>query len=114
MRRLWFFEIEKYTGIYDVMHCNTEEKANAFFLQFLVNIDHPLWGEHLEEGVECHNRYSRYREETCYAFNDHTYCSLNFFKKKNSLILEFDDFEWPNFKEVMIDSTKIDSLLAEM
>ena len=107
------FEIDPYRYRYDCMHCDTEEKANAF-LNYLVNIGHPLWDEHLDGGVEVYNRYSSYKEKTCYAFNDHTYCYIDYFKNKDCFILEFDDFEWPNFKEVMIDSTRIDSMLAEM
>ena len=104
------FEIEKYTGRYDAMHCNTEEKANAF-LDYLVRVGRPLWRSRHLDG---HNCYSNYEEETCYAFNDHSYCGLEFFRRNNALVLEFDDFEWPNFKETVIDSAKIDSLLAEM
>lgn len=106
------FEIEKYHGIYDAMHCNTEEKANAF-LTFLLNTGHPLWKSH-KENIEDNNNYSRYKEKTCYAFNDHTYCYIDYFFDKGSLVLEFDDFEWPNFEEAVIDCAKIDSLLAEM
>lgn len=83
------FNINDYSSRY-VMHCDTKEKAEVF-LKYLDAL-----GEKWVEGqlyIEDTN-WSRFGEDTCYAFKLNQYCNIDFYTEKNYMILEFDNFYW--------------------
>lgn len=83
------FDINNYKGKY-VMHCDTEEKANTF-LFYLDSIGKrwDLGGSYLKD-----NYFSYYKEYTAYSFNKGQYCSVDYFRRTDYIVLEFDDFDW--------------------
>ena len=89
MNKLSKFELDKYKDNF-CMHCNTEEKAKTF-LKFLHKC-----GKNWNSGNSylVKTRWERYEENTCYEFNDGTYCGLDWYSQEEYTILEFDDFDW--------------------
>ena len=89
MNKLSRFELNKYKGNF-CMHCNTEEKAKMF-LKFLHKC-----GKNWRSGDSylAFTKWEAYKENTCYRFNNGTYCSLEGSKQEKHTILEFDDFNW--------------------
>ena len=89
------FNIENYKGDY-IMHCNTEEKANVF-CKYLNSVGREWW-------TECsyltNNSWDEYTDRTCYLFNYGSYSNYGYFKRCNYTILEFDDFDWEEEKEI--------------
>ena len=72
------------------MHCDTDEKAKTF-LKFLHKC-----GKNWDSGDSylIKTNWERYEENTCYEFNDGTYCGLDWYRQDKHTILEFDDFDW--------------------
>lgn len=87
MNKLSKFELDKYKDNF-CMHCNTEEKAKIF-LRFLHKYDRNWL---LGDSYLAKTNWEVYKEDTCYEFNDGTYCSLAGSKQEKYKILEFDDF----------------------
>ncbi len=81
------FNINNYKGKY-VMHCKTEEEANNF-LAYLDSV-----GRKWCTGESYKNRtsYDMYEEDTCYYFNEGSYCNIDWFRENNYTILEWSDF----------------------
>lgn len=83
------FRLEDYKGNI-VMHCDTWEKAKTF-LKFL----HKCGRNWLSgDSYLVYTRWEVYKENTCYEFNQGTYCDLDWSKQEKHTILEFDDFNW--------------------
>ena len=93
MNKLTKFELDKYKDNF-CMHCDTEEKAKTF-LRFLYKCDRN-WI--LGDSYLAKTNWETYKEDTCYEFNDGTYCSLDQSKQKKYTILEFDDFDWDEIR----------------
>lgn len=93
MNKLSKFELDKYKDNF-CMHCDTEEKAKIF-LKFLHKYDRN-WI--LGDSYLSKTNWEVYKENTCYNFNDGTYCSLVQSKQKKYTILEFDDFNWDEIR----------------
>lgn len=86
------FNINKYLGNY-AMHCETEEEAKIF-LRYLDSV-----GRRWADGTSYMSmtNWDDYDPDTCYDFNDGTYCVKRYFLTRNYYtILEFSDFEWDN------------------
>jgi hypothetical protein len=67
------FNIEDYKGKY-VMHCDTKEKANAFYKK--IHDDY-------------YNDWQSFEENTCYRID-----AKEFYDENDYTILEFDNFDW--------------------
>ena len=82
------FDINDYKDDY-VMHCNTEEKANAF-CKYLYSVGRKWTSDcsYLEK-----NEWNKYKKDTCYNFNYGSFCGYNSYCN-NYTILEFDNFDW--------------------
>lgn len=86
------FNINKYMGNY-AMHCKTEEEAKIF-CRCLDSV-----GRRWADGTSYMSmtNWDDYDPDTCYDFNDGTYCVKRYFLTRNYYtILEFSDFEWDN------------------
>ena len=83
------FNIEDYKDKY-VMHCDTEEKANVF-CKYLNRVG-KKWC--VDVSYIDKNRWEEYKNDTCYCFNEGTFCNIGYYKKNNYTILEFNDFDW--------------------
>jgi hypothetical protein len=86
------FNINKYMGNY-AMHCKTEEEAKIF-CRYLDSV-----GRRWADGTSYMSmtNWDDYDPDTCYDFNDGTYCVKRYFLTRNYYtILEFSDFEWDN------------------
>ena len=83
------FEINSYDE-HHVMHCQTQEEAQAF-LEFLDSIG-LRWcsGQSYLES----DHYKDYGSDTCYWFHDGSYGSRGFAVNDGFTILEFGDFDW--------------------
>lgn len=89
------FDITQYTHRYHAMHCPTEESAEIF-CEYLESVGRRWGGGTKFTDV---NNWSNYREDTCYAFNDKTYCNFEWFQENQYPILNFYDFEWGDSDE---------------
>ena len=88
------FRLEQHRGNY-AMHCDTEEKAKTF-LKFL----HRCGKNWLSgDSYLAKTGWKLYEKNTCYEFNNGTYCGLDWSKQKKYTILEFDDFDWGDMNE---------------
>lgn len=86
------FNINKYMGNY-AMHCKTEEEAKIF-CRYLDSV-----GRRWADGTSYMSmtNWDDYGPDTCYTFNNGTYCKKTYFLTRNYYtILEFSDFEWDN------------------
>lgn len=86
------FNINKYMGNY-AMHCKTKEEAKIF-CRYLDSV-----GRKWADGTSYMSmtNWDDYDPDTCYDFNDGTYCVKRYFLTRNYYtILEFSDFEWDN------------------
>lgn len=88
------FRLEDYSGNY-VMHCSTDKMAETF-LKFLHKYGKSwrTWGSYLEETY-----FERYKENTCYLFNEGMYADLECAEENNYTVLEFNDFDWSDVNE---------------
>lgn len=106
---IFSFPIEEYTNLEDrvCMHCKTEEEANIF-LGFL----HSL-GKTWCDGTSYldRNNFDDYRRNTCYYFNDGTYCSTEWAVTENTKILEFSDWIVQE-EELECDNTVLNDFLS--
>lgn len=83
------------------MHCNTEEKANIFLSK--LHSSNRRWidgSPYINNIGEARSYFSDYRENTVYYFNEGTYCDIEHANRIESIILEFDDFDWEEFQIV--------------
>lgn len=107
------FYLEDYDGQRYAMHCNTEEKANAF-LEFL-----DKHGRCWSGGTPYHflnNNFGLYKSSTCYNFNMGTFGSEGYYIANHFTVLEYDDFSWDehehepemtmSFEEMINEETK--------
>lgn len=85
------FNINKYMGNY-AMHCKTKEEAKIF-CRYLDSV-----GRRWADGTSYMSMTNwNYGPDTCYTFNNGTYCKKTYFLTRNYYtILEFSDFEWDN------------------
>lgn len=88
------FRLEEHRGNY-AMHCDTEEKAKTF-LKFLHRCGKNWLSGH---SYLAKTSWKVYEENTCYEFNNGTYCGLEHSKQEEYTILEFDDFNWGDMDE---------------
>lgn len=88
------FRLEDYSVNY-VMHCSTDKMAETF-LKFLHKHGKSwrTWGSYLEETY-----FERYKENTCYLFNEGMFADLECAEENNYTVLEFDDFDWSDMNE---------------
>lgn len=88
------FDLNNYQGAY-AMHCPSHDKA-LFFLKYLH--EH---GRHWCDRISYleKDNYERYTNRTCYAFNEGSYCGIEFFTTMNTgyILLSFDDFYWDGY-----------------
>ena len=90
------FDIHKYTtGTAEVaMHCSSLAEARVF-LKYLDSQGYE-WND--GASYEEFNHWDRYEEYTCYCFTRGTYGPYAYFKDRDIKILEFDDFDWSEWK----------------
>lgn len=88
------FRLEDYSGNY-VMHCSTDKMAETF-LKFLHKHGKSwrTWGSYLKETY-----FERYKENTCYLFNEGMFADLECAEENNYTVLEFNDFDWSDVNE---------------
>lgn len=102
------FDIENYENIKVVMLCPTKENAEDF-LEYLQSI-----GRKWCDGINYNSRetmWDEYKEKTCYAFNEGRYADIDYYTRKNFLVIRFDDFTMPTSELYKID--KDDSVVFE-
>ena len=85
-----FFDIKDYPLIKIAMHCQTEEEAIAF-LEYLHSVGRK-WNN--GQSYKDMNYFYKYGADTCYAFQQHKFGNLHYYKSNEFVILEFEDFYW--------------------
>lgn len=86
------FNINDYNGKY-AMHCKTEEEAKIF-CRYLDSVGRKWVNGDSYMSI---TNWDNYDYNTCYGFNDGTYCDKIYFLTCDYYtILEFSDFEWDN------------------
>lgn len=98
------FDIEDYKGKY-VMHCKTYEEA-VVFCKYLDSIGR-CWSSH--KTYDTDTNWYRFREKTCYNFNEGTYFLENSYRTNGYIILEMEDF-MEDFMEENKDMNYVDSI----
>lgn len=83
------FKFEDYQGKY-VMWCKTEEEAKKFGKIMNIYKKDIFWVYNI-----C---WTKYKGDTCYDFNQFTFCLKNFYEDNNYTILNFSDFDWSEDK----------------
>jgi hypothetical protein len=104
------FDIKEYEHLGgDVaMRCQTFESA-IIFLEYLDSVGKRWCSGHSYNKVD---RWGDYEEDTCYFFNIGEFCDLDWCETQGYQILEFDDFEWGEPKD--IQSTEQSMSFEEM
>lgn len=82
------FDFSKYKGKY-AMHCKTEEEAKDFCR--VMHEDGRKW-DFTGDSFLDHSNWSNCGTATCYNFNKGTYYNLDWYKKEDFTILEWEDF----------------------
>ena len=86
------FDLTQYKGKY-VMHCATKRQAEVF-CDFLDK--HGLtWCSGIKYIPD--TNYCAYQAETCYDFNDGTYCRKQRYLELGYCVLEFTSFDWKEY-----------------
>ena len=98
------FDIEDYKGKY-VMHCKTEEEAKVF-CKYLDSVGR-CWSSH--KTYDTDTNWYHYREETCYNFNEGTFCPKISYETQGYIFLEMEDF-MEDFMEENKDMNYVDSI----
>lgn len=81
------FDINNYQGKY-VMHCKTEEEA-VDFCNYLCSVGRHWCSGDSYCGKTCWNVE---KHLTAYNFNENCYADIDFYKRNNYIILEWEDF----------------------
>lgn len=103
------FDIEQYTGDC-VMNCKSIDDATRF-LEYL-NITGRTWCDRQSYSPTTLH-YQKYRENTCYAFNEGRYGSYGYYSDNGYTILNFEDFDWDDdITTSSKDIKRIDTFLA--
>lgn len=101
------FDLNEYTGRYDGMCCDTEEKAQIF-LEFLHKHNRKWYSGKTYLSI---SNFGNYKSDTIYYFNDGT-----FGNKRNRQTgykqLHFDDFDWDVF-EIPENVMSFDEILKQ-
>lgn len=96
------FNINDYEGKY-AMHCKTEEEAKIF-CRYLDSVGRKWSSE--DSYLSMTNWYS-YGPDTCYSFNNGTYCEKTYFLTLDYTIFEFGDFEWDEMTKPAFPAFKV-------
>lgn len=89
-----YFNINEYR-CNTVMHCRTVKEVKILF-DYLKAAGHPWCPDYNEENAYAIAKeiYSRYRENTCINFKLDSFAYVDFYKREDYTILEFDNFDW--------------------
>lgn len=95
-----YFDINKYST-YTVMHCKTVKEVKTV-LDYLKAVGRPWCPDYNEEDAYeiAKKIYSTYCENTCINVKLSGFAPIDFFKRKNYIILEFDDFDWFSLNDI--------------
>lgn len=86
------FNFDNFKGLYQVMHCKTEEEAKEFC--YLMTSNGRKWAS--GESYAENNRWGNHKRETCYNFNEGSYSDKLWYDEYGFTILEWSDFKSPN------------------
>lgn len=95
-----YFNINEY-NCNTVMHCKTVKEVKTLF-DYLKATGHPWCPSYNKENAYAmaEKIYSIYRENTCIDFKLGGFASIHFYKKRNCVILEFENFDWFNLNDI--------------
>ena len=95
-----YFNINEYR-CNTVMHCRTVEEIKILF-DYLKAVDHPWCPSYNKENAYAiaEKVYSTYRENTCIGVKFCGFASIDFYEKRNCVILEFENFDWFNLNDI--------------
>lgn len=95
-----YFNINAYK--YDtVMHCKTVKEVKTLF-DYLKAKGHPWCLNYNKENAYAiaEKVYATYRKDTCINFKVGGFANIDFYKGKNCVIIEFDDFNWFSLEDI--------------
>ena len=95
-----YFNINEY-NCNTVMHCKTVKEIKILF-DYLKAVDHPWCPSYNENNAYkiAEKIYSSYRENTCIGLKLGGFASIDFYEKRNCVILEFENFDWLNLNDI--------------
>lgn len=84
-----------------VMHCRTVKEVKTLF-DYLKAVGHPWCPSYNKENAYAmaEKIYSSYRENTCIDFKLGGFASIDFYEKRNCVILKFENFDWFNLNDI--------------
>ncbi len=82
------FNFDKWKDENVVMHCKTQEEAEAFCKE----MDEAGLTWHMGRRYSESNNFEEYKENTCYNFNRGLYGSVEYYKDRVFKILEYSDY----------------------
>lgn len=95
-----YFNINEY-NCNTVMHCKTVKEIKILF-DYLEAVDRPWCPSYNKENAYAiaEKVYSTYRENTCICFKFGSFAKIDFYEKRNCVILEFENFDWFNLNDI--------------
>lgn len=95
-----YFNINEY-NCNTVMHCKTVKEIKILF-DYLKAVDKPWCPSYNENNAYkiAEKIYSSYRENTCIDFKLGGFAKIDFYEKRNCVILEFENFDWFNLNDI--------------
>ena len=95
-----YFNINEYS-YNTVIHCKTVKEVKTV-LDYLKTVGHPWCPDYNGKNAYAiaKETYSRYCENTCINFKFDSFASMDFYKREDYVILEFDDFDWFSVNDI--------------
>lgn len=96
-----YFNINQYNYNTTVMHCKTVKEVKTLF-DYLKAVGHPWCPNYNKKNAYAiaEEVYSSYRENTCIDFKLCGFADIDFYERKNYVILEFNNFDWFNLNDI--------------
>lgn len=95
-----YFNINEYR-YNTVMHCKTVKEVKTV-LDYLKAVGRPWCPDYSKSNAYAvvNKVYSNYRENTCIDFKLNGFACVDFYKREDYVILEFDDFDWFSVNDI--------------
>lgn len=87
------FNISDYSDRKVVMHCDAKNKAEVFVTYLTERGFKWCTGKSYSSALE----WQTYEERTCYSFNTGEFSHIDWYRNRDYLILEFDNFDWSDY-----------------